>query len=283
MRIAHDQRQPLVLFADDGAPPADVAWAWITSHDWSGWTLETLTVAMTLYPGGPEVSDSVHVSRQPPSESRFVSSRHSDVKGDPRVVIRGRSDAALIVVGCHHRGHLEGLLAGSTTEWLLGGPPVPVLVARHGHTTGKVAICVDGGPHARRAIEAFLSLPWSSSADVALLAVADGATDVDAALTAAMDAFPAECTPTAHPLTGRAKREIPDFVRSHDIDLVALGTRGLSGLSRLRMGSTVSALLKDARANLMVAHVRDDQSGSDLHRDPATSDLVESASSDPSG
>lgn len=250
---SHDTH--LVLFADDGAPAADVAWAWITSHDWKGWALETVTTTMTLYPGGPEIGHSVHVSRQPPVEARFTRSDHVDMEGDPRLVIHGRSDATLVVVGCHHRGHLAGLLAGSTTEWLLGAPPVPLVVAQHGHPTRSVAICVDGGVHSQRALETFLSLPWSSDVEVALVSVADGATDVGTALAAAVEAFPEEHSPTTHRLTGKPKREIPDFVRSRRIDLVVLGTRGLTGLSRLRVGSTVSALIKDEAANLMVAHV----------------------------
>jgi nucleotide-binding universal stress UspA family protein len=48
-----------------------------------------------------------------------------------------------------------------------------------------------------------------------------------------------------------------DFVRADRIDLVVMGTRGLSGLTRMRVGSTVSALLKDGAANLMIAHVPD--------------------------
>jgi nucleotide-binding universal stress UspA family protein len=250
--------RPLLLFADDGAPAADVAWAWITSHDWIGWALETVTTTMTLYPGGPEIGHAVHVSRQPPAETRFTGSDHIDMEGDPRLVIRGRSDATLVVVGCRHRGHLAGLLAGSTTEWLLGAPPVPLVVARHGHRTRSVAICVDGGRHSQRALEAFLALPWSSDVEVALVSVADGATDVETALAEAVAAFPEEHPPTTHRLAGKPKREVPNFVRSREIDLVILGTRGLTGLSRLRVGSTVSALIKDEAANLIVAHVAEE-------------------------
>lgn len=258
MHTPQDPQGPLVLFADDGAPAADVAWAWITSHDWNGWALETVTTTMTLYPGGPEIGHAVHVSRQPPVEARFTRSDHLDMEGDPRLVIHGRSDARLVVVGCHHRGHLAGMLAGSTTEWLLGRPPVPLVVARHGHPTRSVAICVDGGAHSQRALEAFLSLPWSSDVAVALVSVADGSTDTETALAAAVGAFPAEHPPTTQRLAGKPKREIPAFVRSRQIDLVILGTRGLTGLSRLRVGSTVSALIKDEAANLMVAHVAEE-------------------------
>lgn len=255
MRTAQDHDVPLALFADDGAPAADAAWAWITGHRWEGWVLETVTAKMSLYPGGREIGHSVHVSRQPPLDAGFTRSEHVDVEGDPRVVIHGRTDASLVVVGCHHRGHLAGLLAGSTTEWLLGHPPVPLVVARHGHPTRSVAICVDGSPHSQRALQAFLSLPWSVDVEASLVSVADGATDVEQCLAAATAAFPEQSPPTTHRLVGAPKREIPSFVRSHQFDLVVLGTRGLTGLSRLTVGSTVSALVKDETANLLVAHV----------------------------
>ncbi len=87
-----DSKQQVVLFADDGEPAADVAWAWMTSHPWAGWELQAVT-------------------------------------GDPRVVLLGRSDASLMVVGCHQRGYLVGLWAGSTTEWLLVKPRTPMLIA----------------------------------------------------------------------------------------------------------------------------------------------------------
>ena len=258
MRTRPDRAAPLLLFADDGATPADVAWAWITNHHWEGWTLEAVTARVTLYPGGRDIGHATHVSRQPPVEARFREWDHLDVDGDPRSVIFGRSDASLVVVGCHHRRHLAGLLAGSTTEWLLGRPAVPLVVARHGHRTRSVAICVDGSPHSLRALAAFRSLPWSADVEVSLLSVADGTTDVEQSLASAATFFPEKSPPAAIPLVGAPKRKIAAFVKSREIDLVVLGTRGLTGLTRLTMGSTVSALLKGETANLMVAHVAED-------------------------
>lgn len=248
----------LVLLADDGAPAADIAWLWLTSHRWAGWDLQTVTVQQILFPGGPDLGHSRHVHRQPPAESGFAEWDHVNLEGDPRLVLLARPDASLIVVGCHHRGHLAGLLAGSTTEWLLVRPPLPLVIARHGHRTRSVAICVDGSPHSQRALETFLSLPWSPDVKVSLVSVADGVADVEQSLSRATAAFPEQAPPATIRLVGAPKREIPAFVRAHRVDLVVLGTRGLTGLARLAVGSTVSALLKSETANLLVAHVADD-------------------------
>jgi nucleotide-binding universal stress UspA family protein len=243
------------VFADDGAPASDVAWAWVTSHQWAGWRLRVLTVHETLYPGGPPFGDSHHVHRHPPAEAGFAEVEHIDRDGDPRTVLLGHADASLLVLGSHHRGHLAGMWAGSTTEWLLVRPPRPLAIARHGHPTQTVAICVDGSAHAEYALETFLTLPWSCAVQVSLVCVADGSTDVERALTAARAAFPATAQPTEVRLAGPPRREVPGFVRAHRIDLVVLGTRGLTGLTRMTAGSTVSALVKDETANLLVAHM----------------------------
>ncbi|WP_088283529.1 universal stress protein [Kineosporia sp. A_224] len=251
-------RPPSVVFADDGAPAADAAWSWIAGHDWQGWRLEIVTVHETLPPGDAPIRAARHVERVAPAEMRFVSCDHVDPRGDPRVVLLGYHGASLVVVGSHHRGHLAGLWAGSTTEWLIVGTPFPLLVARHGHRTRSVAICVDGSIHAHRAMEAYLSLPWSAQVTAHVLTVDDGTVDVEQALARATAAFAGRPVPPVTRLVGAAKRVIPDYVRDNQVDLVVLGTRGLTGLKRMAVGSTVSALLKDDAANLLIAHVVDD-------------------------
>ncbi|MFE2756976.1 universal stress protein [Actinosynnema sp. NPDC059335] len=47
-----------------------------------------------------------------------------------RALVERARDAALLVVGCHGRGTLSGLLPGSTTHALLHHAPCPVLVVR---------------------------------------------------------------------------------------------------------------------------------------------------------
>jgi nucleotide-binding universal stress UspA family protein len=246
-----------VVFADDGAPAADAAWSWITSHQWAGWSLQTVTVHETLFPGGPPIGDAHDVRRRPPEQARFSTWNHVEADGDPRLVLLGHRGASLLVLGCHHHTHLAGLWAGSTTEWLLTGSPVPLLIARHGHRTRSVAICVDASAHSRRALDTFLCLPWSTGVEARLLSVADGTTDVERALDEAQAAFAGRTPPVAIRLAGAAKRVIPAYVRTHRVDLVVLGTRGLTGLERLVAGSTTSALVRDGTANLLVAHVTD--------------------------
>jgi len=57
---------PGILFADSGQPESDVAWAWLTSHHWHGWDLQTVTVRWTLVSGAGELKPARFVVRTPP-------------------------------------------------------------------------------------------------------------------------------------------------------------------------------------------------------------------------
>ncbi len=69
-------------------------------------------------------------------------------------------DAALIVVGSSHAGHLGRLHPGSTAERLFAGAPCPVALAPQGHRMrprgefGRVSVAYDGSPEAERALAA---------------------------------------------------------------------------------------------------------------------------------
>ena len=249
---------PGILFADSGQPESDVAWAWLTSHRWDGWGLQTVTVRWTLVSGAGELKRARFVVRNPPAEAGLSSSTHIEVSGDPRVVLNSRGDASLMVLGCRHRGHLAGLWAASTAEWLLVRPPAPMVLARHGYPTQSVAMFVDGSPHSQRAFQAYWSLPWARNTAVHLVSVDDGSTDVVRSLQQASVALPQGVVPTtATRLSGSPKRVLAQYVHANHIDLVVMGTEGLSGLRRMRVGSTVSALVRDGAANLLIAHVPD--------------------------
>ena len=195
MTRVQDEKRPVVVLADDGEPASDVAWAWLTCHRWEGWDLQTVTVRWAALAGGADLKPSRFVPRRPPQETALGSWDHVEATGNPRVILLGRTDAELMVLGCHHRGHLAGLWAGSTTQWLLSHPPAPMLIARHGHPTRSVALCVDGSPHAHRALQVFWALPWAGDVAVSLVSVDDGFTDVERSLKVAGAALPAGIWP----------------------------------------------------------------------------------------
>lgn len=246
-----------LVFGDDGSTGADVAWLWINEQRWPGWEVRILTCEPP--PIGPPPGEEAAEPRpwDPPeprpvfAEAGFESVTHVRSVADPRYALAARTVADLTVVGAKGRGALKSLHLGSTAEFLLHAPTVPLVVVRHAVPVRRVVVAVDGSPHARRAAEAAAALPWIDDAEVVLVAVRDGRVDVDAALAEAADLLP-----KAKPKTVDIAGSVPETIltAADGADLVCLGTRGLGALRRTFLGSTASALAHLAPRSLLVAH-----------------------------
>lgn len=53
-------------------------------------------------------------------------------------------------------------------------------------------------------------------------------------------------------LEGEAARSICDYAKVHDIDLIVMGSRGLSGLKRMVLGSVSQQVLSEAECPVLV-------------------------------
>ncbi|CAN5884493.1 hypothetical protein BH23ACT5_BH23ACT5_13160 [soil metagenome] len=177
------------------------------------------------------------------------------VATDPRAMLADRTDARLLVVGQKPVGHLEALLTGSTTEWLLHHPPAPLAVIRTPDVTNRVVCCVDGSDHAITALHSFARLPLASGTDVTLLAVRDGRSDPAMAIELAGDTLAEHgMDASSSIIEGKPAVVILDFLERHHTDLVVLGTRGLTGWQRLRLGSTAAAVVRAAECSSLVSY-----------------------------
>ncbi len=247
-----------LVFGDDASPGADVAWLWIVEHAWPGWTVDVVT-AVSPPLGPPPTADqrslrewTPSVPRHAPAEVALAALRHLTVVEDPRVALSAA--AGLTVIGAQGAGVLKSLHFGSTAEWLLHDPPAPLVVARHGRRTRRVLACADGSRHAAAALAALAALPWLGETEVRVLVVDDGVVDVEAAT--------AEATTTLAGLNanlavvhgrGSASSAALAEISARAPDLVVLGTRGLSGWQRLRLGSTTNAVARGTDCSLLVA------------------------------
>jgi nucleotide-binding universal stress UspA family protein len=182
------------------------------------------------------------------------------------------ADADLTIIGPRGPGLLKALHLGSTAEWLLHNSISPILLARHGQTVGRVVLCTDGSPHAHRATEALTTMPWIDKLNVTVLAIADGRTDVETSARHAREQLEAagadvkvrhgpDGTGGVLATMGVASPTslISQYLEEVSPDLVVLGTRGLTGLKRLRLGSTASAIARTASCSVLLARVDDDQ------------------------
>ena len=251
-----------IVFGDDGSDNADAAWRWLNRHAWPGWTVDVVRVIPAgTQPTHSEVSadPEPEAPRQAEGDSGLTVS-HLRAAGDSRAVLGSVADADLLVVGTRGKGLLKALHLGSTSEWLLQAPPVPLLLVQEDRPCRTVLVCVDGSTHATAAVAALASWPWLSGVSVQVVAVDDGRTDTAAAVSSAaalLDGSGAEVTATVLPLGEElfvnVRTPLLERIQDLDADLVVSGTRGLTGLERLRVGSVATAVVHNAPAASLLA------------------------------
>jgi nucleotide-binding universal stress UspA family protein len=157
---------------------------------------------------------------------------------------------------------LKSLHLGSTADWLLLHPPAPLLIARHGHRVRRLTLCADGSAHADRVAETVGLLPWVHEAEITVVVVDDGRTDIDRATASARDRLERDRRPVnVCVYSGKPTAAITRHLDDASPDLVALGTRGLTGFRRLRLGSTAGAITRTARCSVLVACIDENGAG----------------------
>ena len=252
------QSPPTLVFGDDGSPAADVVWLWINSHPWPGWRLEIVT-AQNPPIGPPPTTEGATLHhwdpptpRTPFAESAFAEVEHLTAQIDPRLALGRPAD--LLVVGPRGPGLLKALHLGSTAEWLLQHPIGPLIIARSGHPAQKILVCHDGSPHAQRTVQCLTNLPWIAGVAVTILVVDDGRSDTEHAGTMARCEFDTVgISSEILRVDGRPTAAILEAIEQRVPDIVALGTRGLTGMRRLHLGSTAGAIAHAAPCSVLLA------------------------------
>lgn len=247
-----------MVFGDDGSPSADVAWLWINCHAWTGWRLDVIhatdPVAVAASPVRPQPR-----AWTPPNPRRAFSEAHLQevhlltVDEDPRVALVRPAD--LLVIGPRGRGFLKAMHVGSTAEWLMAGPPTPLVVARHGRTTRSVVVCHDGSANADAATRALCRMPWTAGVTATVVAVKDGRADIDAAIEMGTTSLQ-EVGATVRKLVlhGEPVDELLRYLGQHDDpDLVVLGTSTLSGVQRLALESPSNVVAHSTQHSVLLA------------------------------
>jgi len=247
-----------LTFGDDGTPAADVAWLWISEHAWTGWRLQVVTITdIPIVPPPPEQAR-LHPwapprPRRPFEETGFAEVEHLTASIDPRLALSTPTD--LLVIGPKGSGILKGIGLGSTAEWLVQHPPSPLAVVRTGAVTRRVLACHDGSPHAQRALAALTGLPWAAEVELVVLTVDDGRVDVEAAgsmIDEALADGPVEATRVVATERDPTAAIVQEY-RARDPDLLVLGTVGLTGWQRLRLGSTAGAVARSVPGSMLLA------------------------------
>jgi nucleotide-binding universal stress UspA family protein len=183
-------------------------------------------------------------------------------------VLGSCNQATLIVVGPKGARGLKAMFLGSTADHLLHHPPAPLVIATTPRPVRRVLVCTDGSLNAQLAAATFAALPLATVADhvavigVATVGIYDDSESVYRGVDAACETLKALDPEAIHV---EAEGNVAEAVLGHAFamraQLIVIGTRGLTGLRRVFLGSTANAIARTAPCSVLV--VPDTKAGHD--------------------
>lgn len=181
----------------------------------------------------------------------------------------------MVVMGTHGRGGLTHFLLGSVAEKVVRHAPCPVLTVGHAQEEyrgspdyKKILVGFDFSRHSIEAVRHAAELArrfeggvqalyvlarevqpayydyWSQIARADLADIEEEARKAlrDAVLKEGLSEIELHVVTT----NSTAQREIVDFAKSNEIDLIVMGTHGLSGFEHVLLGSTTERVVRSA-------------------------------------
>ncbi len=204
------------------------------------------------------------------------------IRGRPGSVLvdeARRYEADLIVAGSRGHGPIATLVLGSVSAELVDHAACPVLIARQPSAT-RALLATDGSPSAARAEALLGEWPILKDLPVRVVSVAEVERPLHSGLAPtvhrlALEAYSkdVEAATAQHEAIARsaanrlgtAGRDVSSTVRVGDAaaeiveeastwsaDLVVLGSRGLTGLSRILLGSVARNVLQGSASSILV-------------------------------
>lgn len=209
-------------------------------------------------------------------ESKLLLGRPADVI----VEEADRIGADVIVVGSHGHGAVASALLGSVSAEVVDHAPCPVLVARKPALT-KIVLATDGSEGARLAEDLVARWPFLAALPVRVVTVATmvpsfalldpvgpsmmsaetyqqlsdelRAAHETAAQASVQRLLARQVSATAALREGYAPNEIVREVADARADLIVIGSRGRTGVTRLLLGSVARSVLFQAPCSVLVA------------------------------
>jgi nucleotide-binding universal stress UspA family protein len=191
----------------------------------------------------------------------------------------------LIIMGTHGRTGLSHWLMGSVAEHVVRTANCPVMTVRACKESAEVApyldilVPIDFSPYAQKALRYARTLAHLFDANLHLLHVLDLpihpthyglGNDVLVRLNPEvqrrsyeeMELLMAKMSPLkvayqTHVREGRAYSEIVRFVQEQEIDLIVMGTHGLSGLEHFLLGGTTDKVVRHAPCPVLTVKLKE--------------------------
>ena len=258
-----------ITFGDDQSKSSDTAWGWICAQTWPDWTVDVISVQGFKLQERESSEDAYELHEWTPSQPRELKTsaqlsevRYLTAKNDPRLILGECTETDLIVVGSRGKGLLKSMHIGSTVESLLRCPNAPLVIARSENKINSILVCMDGSAHSFYVVNLLAALPWINTGEITVLGVVEFENDIKQKVTAAakvLAATGAKVTekiiePDPLAITISPKLTILDEIDELSPDLVALGTRGMTGLPRVLVGSVASAIAHYSKSSVLLAH-----------------------------
>ena len=251
-----------------------------------------------------DLQEMLHAAAAPlRAPSRTVDTRV--VRGRPASAVLDEAHALmpdLLVIGSRGHGPLASVLLGSVSTEVVDHAPCPVLVVRH-PSAHRVVVGVDGSESSQRAIATLVAWPILRDLTAKVVTIASDAPTWAASMGAGF--YPAwvdlheshtdemreqllnvarrsadELRESGMPATvelrsGDPADEIIKAAKAEDADLVVVGSRGLSTLPRLLLGSVARKVLLHATQSVLI--VREARQRVNQHEMERTGELAGSA------
>jgi len=190
-----------------------------------------------------------------------------------------KEDADLIVSGTRGLGAFRRMVLGSVSTNLLNHAPCPVLVVRKRTyqietQLRKILVATDGSKSATKAVEIAVSIAAITGAELTIAHVLYLTPMAYGGYSAAMDKFygdlrkdgervlsEASEIATKNEVTAKTKTiennrspvwAITGYTKENKIDLIVIGTRGLSGFRKMLLGSVADGVAHYAESSVLV-------------------------------
>ncbi len=175
----------------------------------------------------------------------------------------------LVVMGTHGRSGLKHFLQGSVAEKVVRLAPVPVLTVHRSvkhFNLKRILVPIDFSSYSKAATDYAIFFAEKTNASLDFLHVIEqeihpsiyaagieSIFEIDSNLKERViqhmkeflqDQLTDHLKVDYHVREGKAHKEIVEFVKEHDIDLIVIATHGLTGLDYLLLGSTTEKVVR---------------------------------------